>query len=282
MSKSVNSRHSSAAGDAAVGPCSEALALNVGKWHEQFPRVAKVADQVGSALAQTDPSAASAWAEALPAKDGSCRRDAMDGVAAGWATKNPAAAIAYYQPADATTKPADGAAKLAASRAKARGAESPANAAACRGTGAAWPRIAGELAKTDAPAALRLVERTDRLVLKSHILNAIAVAVAGHDGPAAATIVDKWAGVTDYYGYRADAAAQAARAWAAKDPQAAATWAAHLEPVGDRLAALRSVAAAWARTAPAPAQAWAAALADLRDAACALVGVAEGLRPGNN
>jgi len=98
------------------------------------------------------------------------------------------------------------------------------------------------------------------------------------DPAAAAEVVEKWPGVTDYYTYRGAAASVVAGAWAAKAPKAAVAWASRLVPVGDRLAAFRAAAAAWAANAPAEAHAWAAARRDRREAVHALVGLAAGLR----
>jgi len=234
--------------------CSAFAALNVGLRHEQFARLGKVVFETAAAFARRDLQAAAQWAASMPEGSGGCGGNALDGVAAGWAAADPKAALAYYEKA--------------------------------KGTGAAWPHLARELARTDAAAALKLAARTDSLVLKSNIICEAATVLAEREpstslgpGPeAAARIVDKWEGVVDYYTYRTGAASCVASAWAKRSPKAAAAWAAKLEPTRDRLAALRAVAAAWARTAPADARAWADGLKDDQEAAHALVGLAQGLR----
>ncbi len=238
---------------AAAGLCLMLAPLNVGKWHEQMPRIELAVAEVGRAFGKADPQAAVQWAASLPGEQGGCRAAAHDGVAAGWAARDPKAALAFYQ---ATGRdPGDN-----------------------RGTGAAYPALAREFAKTDVPAALALAERTKSLVLKSNIVYETAVELASRDPKAASTVVDKWPGVIDYYTYRTGAAAIVAGAWAKTDPKAAAAWAEKIDPESDRLAAIRAVAAAWVKIAPASADSWAQALKDNREAAYALVGLAEGLR----
>ena len=113
--------------------------------------------------------------------------------------------------------------------------------------------------------------------MKSHVIHDVAVELSRRDPAAAADLVQRWAGIVDYYGYRArGAAAAVVAAWAAKEPQQAAAWAAKLTPDRDRAAALRAVAAAWAKNSPAEALAWAKSLQDPHDAVHALVGVAAG------
>jgi hypothetical protein len=250
--------------------CAIFTALNVGKWHEQFPRLGMIVAEVGQAYAAKDLQAAAAWADALPGGPGGCRSNAIDGVAAGWAEKDPKAALRYY-----TNRPKSS-----------------------RGTGAAYPAIArciasgfiaanplgefrrGEIAaslgRKYADEALMLLPSCESLVLKSHVIHEVAVVFALRDPAAAADLVQRWAGVVDYYGYRADAAAVVGAAWAAKDPTPAAAWAAKLTPDRDRAAALRAVAAAWAKNSPSAALAWARSLQSSHDAVHALVGVAEG------
>ena len=79
-------------------------------------------------------------------------------------------------------------------------------AKANRGTGAAYPAIARQLAKSDVPSALELVAASESLVLKSHVIHDVAVELSRHDPVAAADLVERWAGVVDYYGYRRGAA----------------------------------------------------------------------------
>jgi hypothetical protein len=240
---------------AAAELCRVLAPLNVGKWHEQMPRVEIVVAEVGQAFGKADPQAAAKWAASLPGAEGGCRAGAHDGVAAGWAAKDSKAALEFYQT-------------------KAQGENSAGN----RGTGAAYPALARELAKTDVQAALALVEHAKSLVLKSNIVYEAAVELARRDPKAASAVVDKWAGVIDYYTYRTGAASIVAGAWAKKDAQAAAAWAEKLDLATDRLSALRAVAAAWVKTAPASADSWAQGLKDHREAAYALVGLAQGLR----
>jgi hypothetical protein len=235
--------------------CAIFTPLNVGKWHEQFPRLGMIVAEVGRAYALQDAHAAAVWAEALPAGPGGCRANAIDGVAAGWAEKSTAAAMRYYMMHEKT---GDAAKK------------------SNHGTGAALPAIARQLARSDVPGALKLVAACDSLVLKSHVIHEVAVELSRRDPAAAAELVQRWAGVVDYYGYRAGAAAAVGAAWAAKDPNKAAAWAEDLTPDRDRAAALRAVAAAWAKNAPPAALAWARALQSSHDAVHALVGVAEG------
>jgi hypothetical protein len=230
--------------------------LSLGKWDERQLRMLAAIAEVGQALAKADPVAAVKWADSLPTGEGSLRAGAYDGVAAAWATKDPKAAIEFYQVSKPDSK----------------------RPVSDKGTGAAWPDIARELSKTDLDGALALVAKGTSLVLKSHILYEIAVELAKRDPKAASAVVDKWAGVTDYYTYRAGAAEVVAGAWAKKDPKAAAAWAESLAPETDRPAALRAAAAAWAKSAPADADAWAQGLKDNPSAVRALVGVAEGLR----
>jgi hypothetical protein len=236
--------------------CTLFTASNVGPWHEQFPRLGMIVAEVGQAYAVADIRAAAAWADALPAKPGGCRANAIDGVAAGWAQKDAKAALAYYTAAKNGAK---------ADRSKTN-----------LGTGAAYPAIARQLAKHDVPAALQLVSASESLVLKSHVIHDVAVELSLRDPAAAADLVQRWAGIIDYYGYRAGAAAAVSGAWAAKEPRRAAAWATQLAPGRDRAAALRAVAAAWAKGSPAEALAWAKSFQDPRDAVYALVGVAAG------
>ena len=98
------------------------------------------------------------------------------------------------------------------------------------------------------------------------------------DPAAAADLVQRWAGVVDYYSYRAGAASTVAAAWAAKEPKQAADWAAKLAPDRDRAAALCAAAATWAKNSPPQALAWAKSLQDPHDAVHALVGVAAGVK----
>ncbi|MBM4038830.1 MAG: hypothetical protein FJ290_09975 [Planctomycetes bacterium] len=228
--------------------CAAFAALNVGHRHEQNARLGKLVREIGEAFGRKDLQAAVQWAAALPDKPGGLQANAIDGVAAAWAATDPKAALDYY--------------------AKAGG-----------GTGDALPALARALAKRAAPAALELVGQAKRLVLKSHIIHEVAIELAGRDPEAAARLAETWAGVTDYYSYRAAAASAAAAAWAGKDPKQAAAWAAKLEPTRDRLDALRAVAAAWAKRSPDVAFAWANALPCPQEAAHALVGTAQGLRP---
>jgi hypothetical protein len=236
--------------------CAIFTALNVGKWHEQFPRLGMIVAEVGQAYAAKDLPAAAAWADALPGGPGGCRGNAIDGVASGWAEKDPQAALRYYA---ATEKNAT--------------ADRP---QANRGTGAAYPAIARQLARSDVAGALKLAAASASLVLKSHVIHEVAVEFSRRDPAAAADLVQRWAGVVDYYGYRAGAAAVVGAAWAAKDPTPAAAWAAKLTPDRDRAAALRAVAAAWAKNSPPAALAWARSLQNPHDEVHALVGVAEG------
>ncbi len=69
--------------------CTLFTASNVGPWHEQFPRLGMIVAEVGQAYAVADVRAAAAWADALPAKPGGCRANAIDGVAAGWGKRMP-------------------------------------------------------------------------------------------------------------------------------------------------------------------------------------------------
>ena len=242
---------------AAAELCSIFASLNVGTWHEQFPRLGLIVAEVGRRYAAHDLQAAVVWADSLPAGDGGCRANAFDGVAAGWAEKDPRAALQYY-----TTV-----AKVPTDRAKTN-----------RGTGAAYPVIARQLARGDVEAALKLVAAGESLVLKSHVIHDVALALAERDPAAAADLVQRWAGVIDYYGYRGGAAAAVGAAWAAKEPKQAAAWAVRLAPDRDRAAALRAVAAAWARRSPPEARQWADSLPASHDSVHALVGVAEGIR----
>ena len=113
--------------------------------------------------------------------------------------------------------------------------------------------------------------------MKSHVIHDVAVELSRRDPVAAADLVERWAGVVDYYSYRSGAAAVVGAAWAAKEPQPAAAWAAKLTPDRDRAAALRAVAAAWAKNSPPEALAWAKSLPSSHDAVHALVGVAAGV-----
>jgi len=244
---------------AAAELCAIFTALDTGKWHEQMPRLGRVVSEAGEAFARADPEAAVRWAATLPGGTGNYRRRAYDGVAAGWACRDAKAALGLY------LAPGEDAGKDKAA---------PSN----RGTGAAFPVLARELAKADVPAALALVGRTENLVLKSHTIAAAALEVARRDPAEAARIVEKWEGVTDFYTYRTGAAEAVVSAWAAKDAQAAAAWAGKLEPTRDRLAALRVVAGQWAHRQPQEAAAWAKALSDPQEAVYGLVGLAAGLR----
>jgi hypothetical protein len=239
---------------AAADLCAIFAALNVGQRHEQFARLGLVVQEVGEAFAAKDLQAAIQWAASLPDKPGGCRGAAFDGVAAGMAAKDPKAALAFYGLSEKEGK------------------------ASNKGTGAAYPALARELAKTDIRAALDPVGKGSSLVLKTHIIAAAATELARRDPEAAAQLVENWAGVTDYYSYRAGAAAVAGAAWAAKNPKAAAAWAEKLRPDRDRLATLRAIAATWAKVASAEAFAWADGLRDPQDGAFALVGLGEGLR----
>jgi hypothetical protein len=237
--------------------CTIFAALNVGPWHEQFPRLGLIVAEVGRAYAIKDLHAAAAWADSLPGQPGGCRANAIDGVAAGWAETDPQAALQYYTAAE----------KSGAGRDRPR---------ANRGTGAAYPAIARQLARSDVPGALKLLSASESLVLKSHVIHDVAVELSRRDPAAAADLVQRWADLVDYYGYRSGAAAVVAAAWAAKKPQPAAAWAAKLDTDRDRAAALRAVAAAWAKRSPPDALAWAQALQNPHDAVYALVGVAAG------
>ena len=242
---------------AAAELCAIFAPLNVGKWHEQFPRLGLIVAEVGRRCAVNDLQAAIAWADSLPAAYGGCRVNAFDGVAAGWAEKDPKAALQYYTTGE----------KASTDRARTN-----------RGTGAAYPAIARQLACSDVEAALKLVAVSESLVLKSHVIHEVALAFAGRDPAAAADLVQRWSGVVDYYGYRSGAAAAVGAAWAAKEPKLAAAWAVRLVPDRDRAAALRAVAAAWARRSLPEARQWADSLPAPDDAVHALVGVAEGVR----
>ena len=77
---------------AAAELCTIFAPLNVGKWHEQFPRLGMIVAEVGRAYAVQDAHAAAVWAESLPAGPGGCRANAIDGVAAGWAERSTAKA----------------------------------------------------------------------------------------------------------------------------------------------------------------------------------------------
>jgi hypothetical protein len=230
--------------------------LNVGKWHEQFPRLGLIVAEVAQAYAVKDLRAAAAWADALPGQPGGCRRNAIDGVAAGWAEKDPKAALEYY-----TAEKND---------------SQPQRPRTNRGTGAAYPTIAARLARSDVPSALKLVSASESLVLKSHVIHDVAVELSRRDSAAAADLVRRWAGVVDYYGYRSGAASVVGAAWVAKEPTEAAAWAAKLTPDRDRAAAVGAVAAAWAKNSPPQALAWAKSLENPHDAVHALVGVAAG------
>jgi hypothetical protein len=116
-------------------------------------------------------------------------------------------------------------------------------------------------------------------VLKSHIVHEAAVELAARDPAAAAELVEKWAGVVDYYTYRAGAAAVVAEAWARQSPERAAAWAEKLTPEHDRAAALRAAARGWGTLSAAAARAWAESLHNPQDAVPALVGVAEAELP---
>jgi hypothetical protein len=245
---------------AAAELCIVFAALDVGKWHEQMPRLGKIVAEVGRAFAAANGKAAAGWAESLPAGQGGCRANSIDGVAAGWAEKDPQAALAYYTATEKDGSKAD-------------------RPRTCRGTGAAYPAIAGQLARSDVPAALKLVSASESLVLKSHVIHDVAVELSRRDPVAAADLVQRWAGVVDYYSYRTDAASVVGAAWAAKEPKQAAAWAARLTPDRDRAAALRAVAATWANGSPPEALAWAKSLQDPCDAVHALVGVAAGASP---
>ena len=239
--------------------CAVFATLNVGPWHEQFPRLGMIVAEVARAYAVNDLQAAAAWADALPSKPGGCRANAIDGVAAGWAEKDPRAALAYYTTAEKNSSKADRPKIL-------------------RGTGAAYPAIARQLAKSDVASALTLVSASESLVLKSHVIHEVAVELSRRDPAAAADLVRRWAGVVDYYSYRAGAASTVAAAWAAKEPKQAADWAAKLAPDRDRAAALCAAAATWAKNSPPQALAWAKSLQDPHDAVHALVGVAAGVK----
>lgn len=196
----------------------------------------------------------------MPAGQGGCRANGIDGVAAGWAEKDPEAALAYYKAVEKSGSKAD-------------------QPKTCRGTGAAYPAIARELARSDVACALKLVSACESLVLKSHVIHDVAVELSQHDPVAAADLVQRWAGVVDYYSYRTGAASVVGAAWAAKEPRQAAAWAAKLTPDRDRAAALGAVAARWAENSPPEALAWAKSLQDPYDAVHALVGVAAGVCP---
>ncbi len=237
--------------------CTIFTSLNVGPWHEQFPRLGMIIAEVAQAYAMKDRPAAVAWADSLPGKPGGCRANAIDGVAAGWAEKDPQAALKYYT---ATEK---------------SGAKTG-RPATNRGTGAAYPAIARRLAGSDVSSALELVSASESLVLKSHVIHDVAVELSRRDPAAAADLVQRWAGVVDYYSYRAGAASVVGAAWAAREPKLAVAWAAKLTPDRDRAAALRTVAATWATTSPPDALAWAKSFQAPHDAVQALVGVAAG------
>ncbi len=245
---------------AAADLCIVFATLDVGKWHEQMPRLGKIVAEVGRAYAASDHKAAAGWAESLPAGQGGCRANGIDGVAAGWAEKDPEAALAYYKAVEKSGSKAD-------------------QPKTCRGTGAAYPAIARELARSDVACALKLVSACESLVLKSHVIHDVAVELSQHDPVAAADLVQRWAGVVDYYSYRTGAASVVGAAWAAKEPRQAAAWAAKLTPDRDRAAALGAVAARWAENSPPEALAWAKSLQDPYDAVHALVGVAAGVCP---
>jgi hypothetical protein len=244
---------------AAAELCILFATLDVGKWHEQMPRLGKIVAEVGRAYAASDRKAAADWAESLPAGQGGCRANGIDGVAAGWAETDPDGALAFYSGSKE-------------SKAQPDRAKTP------RGTGAAYPAIARQLARRDPQQAARLVAATESLVLKSHILHEAAVELAARDPFAAADLVEHWAGVVDYYGYRAAAAAAVAAAWGQANPKLSAAWSAKLRPEGDRAAALRAAGRVWATATPAEALAWAQSIHDPQDAVHALVGVAAASR----
>ena len=244
--------------------CRASAVLDVGAWHEQRPRLGKIVAEVGHAYAAADLEAAIAWAENLPATEGGGRANAADGVAAAWAERDPDAALEYYSGTKAGANSAD---------AKRTGEVKP------LGTGAAYPAIARQLAKRDATQAVGLVSATKSLVLKSHIVYEVAVELAARDPAAAGELIEKWAGVVDYYTYRAGAAAVVAEAWARQSPERAAAWAEKLAPELDRAAALRGAAHGWGQRSVAEALAWAAAIRNPQDAVPALVGVAEAELP---
>ncbi len=200
--------------------CSALASANVGKWHEQMSRLGMVVGEVGEAFGKQDSQAAVKWAAGMPGEPGGCRPNAFDGVATGWAARDASAALAWY---------------LSPEIADSRGR----GAAVNRGTGAALPALARELSRTDSRAALQLAGKTESLVLKSSIIAAVAAVVVQRDPAEAASIVALWQGASDYYTYRAGAAAMVAGAWARSDPQAAVAWAAKVQPERDRLAALR-------------------------------------------
>ncbi len=231
--------------------------MNVGPWHEQFPRLGLIVAEVGRAYAVKDLHAAAAWADSLPANPGGCRANAIDGVAAGWAQKGPQAALQFYTAAEKS-----GAGATARGPIAARGPPT-------RPSPGTWP-------KATLQSALKLVSASESLVLKSHVIHDVAVELSRRDPAAAAEVVQHWAGLVDYYGYRSGAAAVVAAAWAAKEPRPAAAWAAKLDTDRDRAAALRAVAATWAKHSPPEALAWAKAIEDPHDALYALVGVAAG------
>ncbi|MGA2257180.1 MAG: hypothetical protein ABSG53_21205 [Thermoguttaceae bacterium] len=237
--------------------CTIFAPLNVGAWHEQFPRLGMIVAEIGKAYAVKDLVAAAAWADSLPGKPGGCRANAIDGVAVGWSEKDPIAAVDYYTAAQKSSSKTD-------------------RPTANRGTGAAYPAIAGQLAKRDVPSALKLVSASESLVLKSHVIHDVAVELSRRDPAAAADLVQRWVGVVDYYSYRTGAASVVGAAWAIKEPKQAAAWAATLAPDRDRAAALRAVASAWAKNSPPKALAWAKSLQNPHDAVHALVGVAAG------
>jgi hypothetical protein len=215
--------------------------------------------ELGRAYAVKDLRAAAVWADSLPGKAGGCRANAIDGVAAGWSEKDAKAALEYYSAAEKSNSTAD-------------------RAGTNRGTGAAYPAIARQLAKSDVPSALKLAAASKSLVVKSHVIHDVAVELSRRDPAAAADLVQQWAGVVDYYSYRAGAASVVGAAWAVKEPKPAAAWAARLTPDRDRAAALRAVAAAWAKISPPEALAWAKLLQNPHDAVHALVGVAAGVK----
>ncbi len=239
---------------AAAAICTVVASLNKGRWHEQMRRVETAVSEVAEAFARHDPLLAVQWATSLPPGDGGCLRPAIDGVAAGWAATDVRAALEFYSVEDQ-----DG------------------HTGGNKGTGAAYPALAGQLAKTDVETALTLVRRTDRLVLQSHIIHNVAMELTARNPEEAARLVEQWEGVTDYYGYRSDAASSVAETWARSSPEQAAAWAEKLQPAADRTAALRAVAAVWARGSRDRAHAWAQSLKDPNDAVYAFVGLAKGL-----
>jgi len=243
--------------------CTIFTALNAGKWHEQFPRLGMIVAEVARAYALRDLRAATVWTDSLPQKSGGCRANAIDGIVAGWAERDPKAALAYYTTVEKSSSRAD--------RPKTN-----------RGTGAAYPAIARQLARSDVQSALDLVSASESLVLKSHVIHDVAVELSRRDTAAAADLVQRWSGLVDYYGYRSGAASVVGAAWTAKELQQAAAWAAKLTPDRDRAAALRAVAATWAKHSPSEALAWAKSLPNDHDAVHALVGVAAGVNSVNS